>query len=38
MEYIKGFNREQIILFPDAIDDYIAEDNQVKFIEAFVGN
>lgn len=36
MAYIKGINREQIVLFPDCIDDYIAEDNPVKFIEAFV--
>jgi len=27
MAYIKGVPREQIILFPDAIDDYIEEDN-----------
>ena len=27
---------EQIILFPEAIDDYIGEDNPVKFVDAFV--
>jgi len=36
MAYIKGTDREQIILFPDAIDDYIEEDNMVRFIDAFV--
>lgn len=36
MAYIKGTDRDQIVLFPEAIDDYIAEDNPVKFIEAFI--
>jgi transposase len=36
MAYIKGENRNQIILFPEAIDDYIASDNPVRVIEAFV--
>lgn len=36
MAYIKGTEREQIILFPDAIDDYIEEDNMARFIDAFV--
>ena len=29
-------DRDQIVLFPEAIDDYIKEDNPVKFIEVFV--
>lgn len=36
MKYIKGTNREQVILFPEVIDDYIAEENPVRFIDAFV--
>ncbi len=36
MAYIKGTDREQIILFPDAIDDYVEEDNITRFIDAFV--
>ena len=36
MGYIEGTRREQIILFPESIDDYIEEGNPVKFIEAFV--
>lgn len=28
--------RNQIILFPEAIDDYIEEDNPVQFVDAFV--
>lgn len=35
MDYIQGISREQIILFPEAIDDYINEENQVQFIDAF---
>jgi transposase len=36
MPYIKGEDRNQITLFPDAIDDYITPDNPVRVIEAFV--
>ncbi len=36
MSYIEGIARNQMILFPEAIDDYIEEDNPVQFIEAFV--
>ena len=38
MTYIKGSNRDQIILFPEIVDDYINEDNQVRFIDAFVNS
>ncbi len=36
MSYIDGVGRNQIILFPEKIDDYIREDNPVQFIDAFV--
>ena len=36
MNYIKGVSREQKILFPDVVDDFITEDNPVRFIDAFV--
>ena len=36
MAYISGVSREQIVLFPETIDDYITEDNPVRFIDAFV--
>lgn len=36
MDHIQGFNRSQEILFPTKIDDYIEEENLVRFIEAFV--
>ena len=36
MSYIEGIARNQSILFPEVIDDYIEEDNPVQFIDAFV--
>lgn len=36
MSYVEGASREQVVLFPTAIDDYIEADNPVRFMEAFV--
>jgi transposase len=36
MEHKEGCNRNQEILFPPKIDDYVGEENLVRFIEAFV--
>ena len=36
MGYIEGTNREQVVLFPAVIDDYITAENPVRFVEAFV--
>jgi transposase len=36
MGYIAGIAREQLILFPESLDDYIAIDNPVRFIDAWV--
>jgi transposase len=38
MAYIQGEDREQITLFPEAIDDYITEENEVRVIEVFVNS
>jgi transposase len=38
MSYIKGINRNQTLLFPEVIEDYIDEDNPVRFIDAYVDN
>jgi transposase len=35
--FIEGEDRSQITLFPEHLDDYIAEDNPVRVIDAFVG-
>ncbi len=36
MPYIEGDDRNQIILFPESIDDYISIDNPVRIIDIFV--
>jgi hypothetical protein len=36
MTHISGFERSQILLLPDAVDDYVGADNPVRFIDAFV--
>src|SRR6266850_2081856 len=36
MDYIRGVTRNQVILFPESVEDYITEDNPVRFIDAFV--
>lgn len=36
MSYITGDSRDQITLFPEAIDDYITEENSVRFIDVYV--
>lgn len=36
MAHIQGTDREQLLLLPDAIDDYVGSDNPVRFIDAFV--
>lgn len=36
MPHLQGVNREAIVLFPPTLDDYIASDNPVRFIDAFV--
>jgi transposase len=34
--YISGMNREQVLLFPESVDEYIEENNPVRFIDAYV--
>jgi hypothetical protein len=36
MTYIKGFNRNQAILIPEAIDLLIDKNNEIRFIDSFV--
>src|SRR5438270_11988108 len=36
MDYLRGANRNQVILFPESVEDYITVDNPVRFIDAFV--
>jgi len=34
--FIRGEDRDQTALFPESLDDYIGEDNPVRFIDAFI--
>ena len=34
--FVEGEDRSQSTLFPERLDDYIAEDNPVRVIDAFV--
>ena len=36
MDYLRGTSRDQVMLFPESVEDYITEDNPVRFIDAFV--
>ena len=36
MTYIAGFGRDQLLLLPEAVDDYVEADNPVRFIDVFV--
>ena len=35
-DFIEGENRHQATLFPEQLDDYIAEDNAVRVIDVFI--
>ena len=37
MAHITGEDRSQLLLLPDAVDDYVGLDNPDRFIDAFVG-
>ena len=36
MRHIPGIDRSQVLLLPEAVDDYVGRDNPVRFIDAFV--
>ncbi|WEO74997.1 transposase [Agrobacterium vitis] len=36
MAHLSGVDRSQMLLLPEAVEDYIGPDNPVRFIEAFV--
>src|ERR1700739_2493683 len=36
MTHIAGFDRSQLLLLPEAVDDYVGADNPVRFVDAFV--
>lgn len=38
MAHISGDDRSQVLLLPEAVDDYVGPDNVVRFIDAFVNS
>src|ERR1051326_149157 len=38
MNHRSGADREQVLLLPEAVEDYVAADNPVRFIDAFVAS
>lgn len=36
VRYIKGINRHQSFLLPESVDEYVDENNPVRFIDAFI--
>src|SRR5450756_881544 len=34
--FIEGEDRQQIILLPESLDDYVAEDNPIRAVDVFV--
>lgn len=38
MPYINGTDRSEVLLFPEALDDYLTPENPVRFIDTFVAS
>jgi transposase len=36
MHHIQGYDRNQTLLLPNSVDDYIGPDNPVRFVDAFI--
>lgn len=36
MGYVEGASREQVVMFPEVLDDYVSGENPVRFVEAWV--
>lgn len=36
MDYIKGVDRNQTVLLPESLDEYVNDDNPVRFLDAYV--
>lgn len=34
--FIEGLARDQVTLLPECLDDYVAEDNPVRVVDAFI--
>ena len=38
MNHRTGLDRSQTLLFPERLEDYVAANNPVRFVDAFVGS
>src|SRR5918997_1660257 len=38
MPFLSGTDRDEVLLFPESLDDYITAENPVRFIDAFVSS
>src|SRR6185503_14957142 len=38
MNHVRGADRQQMLLLPERIEDYVAAENPVRFIDAFVAS
>ena len=38
MGFVRGVSRNQVLLFPESLDEYIEENNPVRFMDAFVNS
>lgn len=36
MGYVEGVSREQVLMFPEVMDDYVSQENPVRFVDAWV--
>jgi transposase len=36
MSYLRGVSREQVMLLPDSVEDYVGADNPVRVVDAFI--
>ena len=36
MGYIEGENRNQIIMFPESIDEYVSDNNAIRIIDEYI--
>lgn len=36
MGYVEGVSREQVLMFPEVMDDYVSRENPVRFVDAWV--
>jgi hypothetical protein len=34
MSHLEGVDRNQLVLFPEALDEYVSVDNPIRFIDA----